>query len=426
MENGLHLTQEQLQKLSENQIQSLEILSMTAQDLGELLQKESEENPFVEYHPTTNHGGAENYLNFVAAPTEVSPREIILEQLNPSKYDKAHWAMLVYIAEHVDTRGYLITSPEDIHERTKLSLSFILDCVHVIQDLQPIGIASLTLEDCLKKQLQAKGLWTDLAKEIIYSYLHDLDTLNISSLSKKLGYKKDEISFIIKEIRKLNPEPLQERPSQSSQYIIPDAIVTKTDSGYEIHVNDVWTAPYSISVYYQDMMETTQDPIIKKYFKERYERCRLLFYNIERRQKTLKSITEIIWNWQYNFFVNHDALRPMTLSHIADMVGLHTSTVSRSTKNKFVQTPSGTYSYKDLFQRPCKKGDEKACKDSICRIITQLIQSESPTAPYSDLALQRRLSETFGISLSRRLIQKYRYILHIENSYIRRLEYISH
>ena len=108
------LTQEQIQKLSAMQIQSLQILSMSSEDLRSLLQKESEENPFLDYHPSASRGGAAEFLQFVAAPDKDRIKNFLIEQLNPSQFTKPQWALLNYLAQCVDDQGYLTVTEQDV------------------------------------------------------------------------------------------------------------------------------------------------------------------------------------------------------------------------------------------------------------------------------------------------------------------------
>lgn len=130
MDTGINLSQEQLQKLSINQIQSLHILSLSAESLHDLLQKESEENPFMDYSPVTTNSvssdGTASFLNFVAAPEERSVKQFILEQVNPSNFTTPQWALFSYLADHVDTRGYLTLTEEELKKSFLCQTAFSL------------------------------------------------------------------------------------------------------------------------------------------------------------------------------------------------------------------------------------------------------------------------------------------------------------
>lgn len=424
MNNSLMLTQEQLQKLSVNQIQSLQILSLSAKSLHELLKKETEENPFVEYSPTSANSPStndpESFLNFIAAPEQKSVKQFILEQLNYSSFTKSEWALLSYLAEYVDTRGYLTISEKELTEKIPLPPNLFNSCLKHLQGLDPAGIGATNLKECLKLQLQRVNKLSILLSTLIDNHLTDIRTKNLSHICSVLKEPKSKIIAAINIIKHLNPAPLQNFFDHEISYIVPDVIINLTNEGYKIILNDTWISSYSMSDYYIRMMKSTTDESVKKYFEKKYTRCRLLFYNIERRRQTLYTLTEAIWSCQKSYLQKQGPLKPMTLSDIALKVGVHPSTISRSIKNKYLQTPYMTVSFKNLFQRPFPKTGKNISKDAVKQALIQLIQTEPPTTPYSDAELTQLLSVQFKRTFSRRLIQKYRISLHIDNSYTRK------
>lgn len=423
MDAGITLSQEQIQKLSINQIQSLHILSLSAESLRDLLQKESEENPFMDYSPVTNNSissdSTASFLNFVAAPENRSVKQFILEQVNPSNFTTPQWALFSYLADHVDTRGYLTITEEELKKRIPLPDGLFTSCLQILQNLDPAGIGAISLKDCLKLQLQRKHQLTPLLAELIENHLPEIGNKNTAHIGQLLKVPKKEIFSAIQLIKNLNPAPLEGMFETDVTYIIPDVIIKFTPAGHEITLNDGWVASYSMSDYYIRMMQSTTDENIKKYFQTKYTRCRLLFYNIERRRQTLYNLTDAICHYQHNYLKNQGPLSPMTLADIAKEIGVHPSTISRSIKNKYLQTSHMTLSFKSLFQRPFPKTGKNISKDSLKKELYRLVKSEDMLHPYSDAQLTNILSSQFGRTFSRRLIQKYRTELHILNSYER-------
>lgn len=423
MDTGITLSQEQLQKLSINQIQSLHILSLSAESLRDLLQKESEENPFMDYSPASNNSvssdGASSFLNFIAAPEERSVKQFILEQVNPSNFTTPQWALFSYLADHVDTRGYLTITEEELKKKLPLPDGLFASCLRILQGLDPAGMGATSLKGCLKLQLQRKNQLTPLLEELVEKHLTAIGNKNTVHIVQSLKAPKKEILSAIQLIRSLNPAPLEGIFETNVAYIIPDVIIKFTSTGHEITLNDAWVASYSMSDYYVQMMQATTDESVKKYFQTKYTRCRLLFYNIERRRQTLYNLTDAICHYQHNYLKGQGPLAPMTLADIAKKIGVHPSTISRSIKNKYLQTPHMTLSFKNLFQRPFPKMGKNISKDALKKELCHLIKSEDIFHPYSDAQLTDILSRQFGRAFSRRLIQKYRMQLHIPNSYER-------
>ncbi|MCH4166137.1 MAG: RNA polymerase factor sigma-54 [Megasphaera sp.] len=415
------LTQDQQQHMSAAQIQSLHILAMPADALQELLQKESEENPFMEYQPSSSAGGAEEYLNFVAAPEKDTVKNFILEQLNPQQFSKPHWALLSYLAACVDDSGFLTITEQDLTAKFPLPPGLFASCLQTLQGLHPVGICAYDIRECLKLQLQHNHKLSPLLTTLIDDHLSDIAANNLNSLCHLLHSSKAEIMTAINMIKKLNPSPLKGLFEKTDTYVVPDVIIRLTPEGHETILNDSWVASYSLSDYYINMMQTATDPDVKSYFQQKYNRAYMLIHNIEQRRKTLITLTNAIWNWQYTYIQQHHVTRPMTLKNIADLTGLHISTISRSTKDKYVQTPWSTVSFKSLFQSPLlQKGKEGLCKNSIKKALRTLIDTERPDAPYSDLQLVELLQSRHAMTVSRRAIQKYRNALCIPNSYERK------
>lgn len=415
------LTQEQQQLLSVQQLQSLNILAMPTESLIEFLQKESEENPFMEYHPCSSQNKAYEYLNFIAAPEKDRVSTFVLEQLNPKKFTKTEWSILRFLAQCMDEKGYLTITPSEIAVRFSVSRTIIDHCFHSIQSLQPAGIGALSLADCLKLQLQRRNQLSPLLSTLIDNHLQEISENKVASLCKALGATSREIHGAIKTIKTLRPSPLQGFFEETTTYIIPDIIIRPTETGYEIVLNDSYIAPYSLSDYYLRMMRNTTDAALKAYFQEKYTRCTMIFHNIERRHQTLHSLTDAIWNWQHVYFRQHGMLRPMTLKDISEKTNLHISTISRAIKNKYLQTPYQTTALKDLFQCPLKNQDKTISKDSVKYKLKELVDHEDPSQPYSDSQLMELLSAEYNMPISRRVIQKYRNMLHIANSYDRKI-----
>ncbi len=419
MNTELTFTQEQVQKLSAAQFQSLQILAMSSEDLRSLLQKESEENPFLDYHPVSSRGGAAEFLRFVAAPENDRIKHFILDQLNPAQFDKSRWALLTYLAQCVDTHGYL-----QIDERTIRRLPFpkrvCTEMIGVLQSLNPPGICALSPADCLKIQLRRRHALSPLTETIIDNYLDDVGKNRISAIAAALGLSKAQIQLAIRIIKSLDPFPLKGFFDPKAAYAVPDIIIRRNETSYEIILNDSWTNSYSMSSYYMAMMRQTNDADIKTYFQQKYARCSLLLHHVERRRQTLASLAQAVCLWQYGYIRRHQSLRPMTLKDIAQASGFHISTVSRAVKDKYIQTPWETLPFKALFQGPLRQKGRPVSKDAVKRSLTELIAAEDKENPYSDAQLTALLSEHFGTSISRRVIQKYRNLLHIPNSYKRR------
>ena len=416
------LTQEQIQRLSQFQLQSLQILAMPAEALQEALQKEYTENPFMEYHAShASKDSSTDFLQFVAAPDENYVKNFILEQLNPNQFSKAEWALIDYLAGCVDEYGFLQINEDDLLSHLHIPEGLLRRCLDRLRQLEPAGICTTSMAECLKEQLRRSHSLTPPLDAIITDHLDDVAANRLNDIAEALSLSKKELFSLLDTIRALKPHPLKNLSNETSTFILPDVIIHHDEAGLQISLNDSWMGNYSISDYYVRMMNAATDPAIKTYFQHKYYRCYMMLRNIEQRRKTLIAISQAIWAWQTPYFVEGHSLKAMTLKDIAGATGLNTSTVCRAIKNKYVQTPLGTISFKSLFQKGLHKGSRVISQKDITDSLQKAVASEDSSAPLSDADLARYLSDEYNCSISRRVIAKYRALLHIANSYERKL-----
>lgn len=206
---------------------------------------------------------------------------------------------------------------------------------------------------------------------------------------------------------------------QKSEYIVPDIILRK-DEKWEIILNDSWYGKYEISDYYQKMMDETKDEELKAYFLNKAQRARFILKNIEQRRKTLLDLMEKILERQKDYFEGTGSLTPMTMTEIAEQMGVHPSTVSRAVRGKYVQYPQKTVLLKSLFSQGISKETDQINATEIKERLRKLIKEENRQKPYSDQKLKELLEEQ-EISISRRAVAKYREEMGIKGSFDRKI-----
>lgn len=417
------LTQEQVQRLSMIQLQSLQILALSTESLQDMLQKEYTENPFMDYKGSQGSKANNNndFLQFMPAPDEDYIKNFILEQLNPNKFTTPEWTLLKYLAGCVDEDGFLLINEEDLEARLHIPRVLLQRCIAQLRQLDPAGICTSSIPDCLKEQLARKDQLTPELQLIIDNHLEDLGKNKFKVICNSLQITKEQLLPLLKTLRSLKPRPLEGISNEKSSYIIPDVIISNDEKGFRIILNDSWLSSYSISDYYIRMMAATTDPAIKTYFQNKYYRCYMLMRNIEQRRKTLIALSQAIWDWQADYFLHNKPLKTMTLQDIANQTNLHPSTISRAIKNKFLQTPSGTIAFKNLFQKGLKKGDKIISRNDITLSLALAVKGENSSQPLSDADLAQLLSKKYECPISRRVVAKYRVALHIANSYERKI-----
>lgn len=422
---------EQKQTLSLAQLHALKILSLDNFELNQFLQNEYTENPLMEYNvisdlPQWNQysGGQriqnpdEFFLNIPDRP-QYNIKEHLLDQLNKKDFTKLQWDTMSRMIDCLDDNGYFRLSAKEFSRWSGVPVDCARYCLGILSELEPCGIFSRDLPHCLIYQLRRQHELTPLLNRIIRYHLDDIASGKFSALARELSVSTHEIKNCITKIQSLNPRPVTGISPASSCYIVPDIIMTCNAGQWEISLNDQWIANYSLCDYYVNMIETIKDAELKTYFLQKYNRYNLIMNNIEQRRNTILKITRAILERQIDYFTFQAPLVPMTLSDIASDLDMHTSTISRGIRNKYLQHPFGTICLKDLFVHNAGKNSATSSV-AIKNRIQELINSENRNKPYSDSALADLLNKE-DIHISRRTVSKYREELGIKNAYLRKL-----
>lgn len=326
-----------------------------------------------------------------------------------------------YLIGNLDANGYLQGEVAEHAGFLGVKVAEVLDALELIQTFEPSGIGARTLKECLLLQLRELENINSVARQIIEGYLPELARGRYREIAHKLGISMKELQEAVDFIRKLNPKPgASFSGSGEIRYIVPDVIVEKVEGEYIIVIND--NIPHLfINPFYQNLLRSGCEENVNSFIKKKLERALWLLRSIEQRRMTLYKVTEQIINIQKPFLEKGiHFLKPLTLKDVAEKIGMHESTVSRATTNKYVQTPRGLYALKFFFSSSVGglKGEEYSAV-SIKAHLKKLIEEEKPASPYSDQQL-KELLEKQGIQLSRRTITKYRQEMGIPSSSQRR------
>jgi RNA polymerase sigma-54 factor len=322
----------------------------------------------------------------------------------------------------LDDRGFLTQSLADAALQARLPLAALQEAHSVLLGFDPPGIGSQTLVDCLLTQLAGTGRGTSLATRIVRDHFALLARRRIPELARKLGANPDDIQKAVEEIGKLDPAPGRRFAEDTNRVVVPDVTVEKEGASWKISLNSDYIPRLRISSTYRDMIARgTLSRDERDYLRERIRSGKFLIDSIEQRQRTIERITREILTAQGEFFehgVSH--LKPLTMTQIASVVGVHETTVSRAIANKFIKTPHGVFDLKYFFNTGYQADSGTAVSNtSVKEMIADLVTLENRSTPLSDQELVVKLQGK-GIKLARRTVAKYREELGLLPSNLRR------
>ncbi len=354
--------------------------------------------------------------------TETSLQEHLIRQAELAESTPEIMEGVEYLIGSLDNRGYLTSSLSDIALNSNLSLKTIQGAQKLLKTLDPPGIGSLDLKDCLLTQLDIKGKGKSPAAKLIKNHLDLLLRRRIPDIARKMGISIDEVQGLLEEISALDPVPGRKFSEDTNRIVQPDVKVEKDDDEWVITLNNEYIPKLRLSGTYKDLLAKGKLSAQERdYIREKIKSGKFLISSIEQRQNTIERITREILNMQNEFFekgLSH--LRPLTMSQVADEVGVHETTVSRALANKYIETPYGVFEFKYFFTTGYTRDDgESIANTTVKESIAKIIESEPPTKPYSDQSIVNILQER-EVTIARRTVAKYREELGILPTNLRR------
>lgn len=350
-----------------------------------------------------------------------------------SLYDHLYWQLKlsgwsgdeVKVAElilgNLDQDGYFKEPPlEHIAQEADVSFDFAEEVLEMLQEFDPIGCCARSLEECLLVQAKHIGADDPIVVKMLKDHLGNLEKKNYQAIARDLKEPLEEIYEAAKVIMSLDPKPGREYTTDESHYVTPDVFIYKIGEKFFVVPNDDGLPKLKISGFYRSALGSGQNA--KEYVQEKLRSAQWLIRSIQQRQRTIVRVTESIIKFQREFFEKGVAhLKPLILREVADDIGMHESTISRVTTNKYVHTPQGLFELKYFFNSGIRltNDDDKLASEAVKTKIKQLISAEDPKSPYSDQKIVELLRGQ-TIDIARRTVAKYREQLGILSSSKRR------
>jgi len=337
-------------------------------------------------------------------------REHVLSEIRLIPMSRNHYEIVEYLVGCLDDDGYIrgITLDE-IAEYFDVTAEEIEIVRRKLMKIDPPGIGSFDLQECLLAQMEVEGIEDELSHEIVTEHLDDFMHKRFPKLSTLLGRPISDIQRSAEIISKLDPKPGIRFSRDEPRFVIPDLIVDKIEGEYVVYANDRHLPRLTISPVYQGMLAKQDHSEAKAYLGDRLNAARWLIKTIEQRRRTMIRVMSYIVDYQRDFFERGERyLRPLTLQEVADGVGMHESTISRVTSGKYVQTPKGVFELKYFFGGGLqRRTGETVSVRAVKRIIRELIENEDSQRPLSDERIAEQLRDR-EYRIARRTVSKYR------------------
>lgn len=457
MKTTMQLNLSQSLTLTPQLQQAIRLLQLSTLDLSQEIQQLAESNPMLDVEDVSlpsssdekvlsreieaswqTYGGRSsrpiseetpNYEHFYSAP--VSLHDHLTWQMELTPFSEMDKAIATIIIDAIEDGGFLTCSLEDIQSALHVTdqddlpdLDEIEAVLHRIQRFDPIGCGARDLVECLilqLEQLPPETLWTSQAKRVITDFIDLLAHRNYRDLMRKTKLSEDDLASVLKVIHGLNPKPGALIENNKAEYVTPDVIVSKQDEHWIVELNPEAMPRCRINANYAALARQADRKQDSTYLKNHLQEARWFIKSLQSRNDTLLRVAKRIVEYQQEFLEQgEEAMKPLVLHHIADDLGLHESTISRVTTQKFMHTPRGVFELKYFFSSHVGTSAGGECSSTAIRaLVKKLIAAENPRKPLSDNKIAQLIKEQ-GIDVARRTIAKYRESMSIPASHERK------
>jgi RNA polymerase sigma-54 factor len=346
-------------------------------------------------------------------------------QLDCSHLSETDHDIGLAIIDSIDDNGYLTESVEDIHEglirqHETLEIDEVEAVLHLVQRFDPVGVAASSPSDCMAIQLgQYDPETAHLAKALVLveKYLEQLASNDVALLKRRLQASDSELAEIIKLIQSTNPHPGHSISQNHAEYVVPDVYVSKHSGRWRVSVNPDHAPRLRVNDQYASLIKRSDSSAQNTYLKDHLQEARWFIKSLQSRNETMLRVATAIVERQHAFLdYGEEAMQPMVLRDIAELLEMHESTISRVTTHKYMHTPRGIFEFKYFFSSHVGTADGGECSATAIRaIIKKFVGAEKPEKPLSDNKIAILLGDQ-GINVARRTVAKYREALNIPPS----------
>ena len=360
---------------------------------------------------------------FDSITAETSLAQHLMEQLNDTELSAEERGFAELLIGNIDDYGYLTTTVEELATTANVPVEKISGVLKVIQTFDPVGVGARDLRECLLIQLDRAGQTESLEYLIVRDFMDALGKRKIPEIARGTNRSVDEVQESLGRIGRLDPRPGRAFLPVAEQYVAPEVFVKRDGDDFIVTTNDEQIPHLRISNVYKDLMAQGGDNAeVKNYIREKIRAGKFLIKSLQQRQSTIANIGKEIVNRQREFMEKGIAhLKPMTMAQVAEVVGVHETTVSRAVSGKYIETPQGVFEMKYFFTAGLQTDSGSDMSNtSVKDMIAEIFKGENPAHPLSDQEVVKMLTAK-GINIARRTVAKYRDELGILPSNLRRV-----
>jgi RNA polymerase sigma-54 factor len=352
-----------------------------------------------------------------------SLQELLLEQVRESSLAEDQWPTAEMLIGNIDDYGYLKASIDELAVSTGSAPDKILAVLKAIQEFDPAGVGARDLRECLMLQMERAGQQNSLEYKIVSEFMDALGKRRIPEIARGTGHSVDAVQESLERIARLEPRPGRAFLPDNDQYILPEVFVQKSGDDFTVTTNNEHIPHLRISNTYKDLMSQGENSSeVRNYIREKIRAGKFLIKSLHQRQQTILNIAKEIVKRQRDFMEKGVAfLKPLTMVQVAEVVGVHETTVSRAVSAKYMQTPQGLFEMKYFFTAGIQTASGDGMSNtSVKDMIAEIFKKEDAAKPLSDQEVVRMLKDK-GIVIARRTVAKYRTELNILPSNLRKV-----
>ena len=360
---------------------------------------------------------------FDSLVVSASLQENLLDQVRQSELTETQQKVAELIVGNIDDYGYLQSGVEELAFSTSIPPEQILEVLKVVQSFHPPGVGARDLRECLLLQLERDKKETTLEFRIVNECMDALGKRRIPEIARKLGVTVDEVQAAMQRIGNLEPRPGRAFLPDNNQYIVPEVFVQNVGGEFVITTGNDHIPHLRISNIYKDLMaQSDSSAEVRDYIRDKIRAGKFLIKSLHQRQQTILNIAKEIVHRQHDFMEKGVAfLKPLTMVQVAEVVGVHETTVSRAVSGKYMETPQGVFEMKYFFTSGIQTASgTDVSNTSVKDMLGDLIKKEDTSKPLSDEEIVKLLTEK-GIRIARRTVAKYRSELNILPSHLRKV-----